>query len=108
MVMKTPAECRTMADIRAEIDRVDEELVRQFAARAGYIDRAGEIKAEIGLPARIGSRVEEVGGQCAAACRGHGPAAGTGRKAVASADRLVDCARGVGAGTRQPARGQMN
>lgn len=58
--MKTPAECATMADIRAEIDRVDEELVALFAARAAYIDRAGEIKAEIGWPARITSRVEEV------------------------------------------------
>ena len=58
--MKTPAECMTMADIRAEIDRVDAELVALFAARAGYIDRAVAIKAEVGLPARIGSRVEEV------------------------------------------------
>ncbi|PZR00550.1 MAG: chorismate mutase [Cereibacter sphaeroides] len=65
--MKTPAECATMADIRAEIDRVDEELVALFAARAAYIDRAGEIKAEIGLPARITSRVEEVVGNV----RGH-------------------------------------
>jgi len=58
--MKTPAECRTMAEIRAEIDRVDEELVRLFAERAGYIDRASEIKAEINWPARITGRVEEV------------------------------------------------
>ena len=58
--MKTPPDCTSMADIRAEIDRVDEELVRLFASRAAFIDRAGEIKAEIGLPARIGSRVEEV------------------------------------------------
>ncbi len=58
--MKTPAECETMADIRAEIDRLDEALVRLFATRAGYIDRAGQIKTEIGLPARITSRVEEV------------------------------------------------
>jgi isochorismate pyruvate lyase len=49
-----------MADIRAEIDRVDIELVRLFAERAGYIDRASEIKAEINWPARINGRVEEV------------------------------------------------
>ncbi len=65
--MKSPADCTTMADIRAEIDRVDEELVRLFATRAAYIDRAGEIKAEVGLPARIGARVEEV----VANVRGH-------------------------------------
>lgn len=58
--MKRPAECKTMADIRAEIDRVDVELVRLFAERAGYIDRASEIKAEINWPARINGRVEEV------------------------------------------------
>ncbi|MDT8856846.1 chorismate mutase [Paracoccaceae bacterium Fryx2] len=58
--MKTPAECTTMAELRAEIDRLDEELVALFAQRVGYIDRAVEIKTEVGLPARIGSRVEEV------------------------------------------------
>ncbi|WP_333818052.1 chorismate mutase [Tabrizicola sp.] len=58
--MHKPADCTTMAEIRAEIDRLDEDLVRLFAERAGYIDRAAEIKAEVDLPARIGSRVEEV------------------------------------------------
>lgn len=58
--MRKPADCTTMAEIRAEIDRLDEDLVRLFAERAGYIDRAAEIKAEVDLPARIGSRVEEV------------------------------------------------
>ncbi len=58
--MKVPKDCMTMADIRAEIDRVDEALVKLFAERAGYIDRAGEIKAEVDLPARIEARVEEV------------------------------------------------
>jgi isochorismate pyruvate lyase len=50
----------TMADIRAEIDRLDETLVRLFAERASYIDRAAEIKAGADLPARIDARVEEV------------------------------------------------
>jgi isochorismate pyruvate lyase len=58
--MKNAKDCMTMADIRAEIDRVDEELVRLFADRAGYIDRAGVIKTQINLPARIEGRVEEV------------------------------------------------
>jgi isochorismate pyruvate lyase len=57
---KTAADCETMADIRAEIDRVDAELVALFAERTRYIDRAAEIKTAIGMPARIGSRVEEV------------------------------------------------
>ena len=58
--MKTPADCTSMADIRAAIDQLDEELVTLFATRAAYIDRAGEIKAALGLPARITPRVEEV------------------------------------------------
>ena len=51
--MPKPADCTSMAQIRAEIDRLDEDLVRLFAERAGYIDRAAEIKAEVDLPARI-------------------------------------------------------
>jgi isochorismate pyruvate lyase len=58
--MKTPKDCMTMADIRAEIDRVDEALVKLFAERAGYIDRAVVVKSGVKLPARINSRVEEV------------------------------------------------
>ena len=58
--MRKPAECTTMAELRTEIDRLDEELVRLFAERAGYIDRAAEIKARADLPARIDERVEEV------------------------------------------------
>jgi isochorismate pyruvate lyase len=53
-------DCTTMAEIRAEIDRLDEALVRLFAERASFIDRAAEIKAEVDLPARIEARVEEV------------------------------------------------
>lgn len=56
----TPAECATMAEIRAEIDRVDAALVALFVERAGYIDRASELKPTLGLPARIDDRVEEV------------------------------------------------
>ncbi|MCX7888740.1 MAG: chorismate mutase [Rhodobacteraceae bacterium] len=58
--MKAPKDCMTMAELRAEIDRVDEELVARFAERATYIDRAVELKAGLDLPARIEARVEEV------------------------------------------------
>ena len=53
-------DCTSMTEIRAEIDRLDEALVKLFAERAGYIDRAAEIKAVVDLPARIEARVEEV------------------------------------------------
>jgi isochorismate pyruvate lyase len=58
--MRKPQECETMAHVRAEIDRLDEGLVRLLAQRAYYIDRAALIKAEVDLPARIEARVEEV------------------------------------------------
>ena len=49
-----------MEDLRAMIDALDAQIVGLMAQRAGYIDRAAEIKTDIGLPARIESRVEEV------------------------------------------------
>lgn len=58
--MRKPEDCVTMADLRAEIDRLDEALVAMLAERAGYIDRAAQIKARVDLPARIDDRVEQV------------------------------------------------
>ena len=58
--MRRPADCHSMSDLRAEIDRLDEQLVRLLAERARFIDRAAQIKAEAALPARIDARVEEV------------------------------------------------
>lgn len=55
-----PEECQTMVDVRAQIDRLDTELVRLLARRVGYIDRAAELKPALGWPARIDERVEEV------------------------------------------------
>lgn len=57
---RPPAQCRDMRELRAEIDRLDHDLVQLLAERAGYIDRAAEIKADVDLPARIHPRVEEV------------------------------------------------
>jgi isochorismate pyruvate lyase len=70
--MKTPADCSSMDDIRAEIDRIDRALIDLFAERACYIDRAASVKAEVGLPARITNRVEEV----VSNVRGHAAARG--------------------------------
>jgi isochorismate pyruvate lyase len=58
--MHDPALYTTMAQVRAEIDRLDEALVQLLATRAAFIDRAAEIKSGAGLPARIEARVEEV------------------------------------------------
>ena len=57
----TPAEeCRTMAELRAQIDQLDRALIDLLVQRASYIDRAIALKPNEGLPARIDTRVEEV------------------------------------------------
>jgi len=58
--MKRPADCDTMHDIRAEIDRLDAALIALLVERTGYIDRAAVVKSGAGLPARIDARVEQV------------------------------------------------
>ena len=57
---RAPADCADMTELRAEIDALDRTLVGLLARRAALIDRAAEIKAEVGLPADIPARVEEV------------------------------------------------
>ncbi len=42
--MVAPEACRTMPDLRAQIDRLDSTLVRLIAERQRYIERAAEIK----------------------------------------------------------------
>ncbi len=59
--MNTPAaECMSMAEVRAAIDALDRRIIALLQERTAYIDRAGELKSQNGLPARIFDRVEEV------------------------------------------------
>ncbi|RYH08928.1 chorismate mutase [Tropicimonas sp. IMCC6043] len=60
MTRLAPEDCRSMTELRQQIDMLDAELVALLTARAGYIDRAAELKLGEGLPARIEWRVEEV------------------------------------------------
>ncbi|WP_370227387.1 chorismate mutase [Cognatishimia sp.] len=55
-----PQNCASMADVRAGIDQLDRTLVELLALRAGFIDRATELKQVNGWPARIPDRVEDV------------------------------------------------
>ena len=57
---KTAADCTTMAEIRENIDRVDNGLMALFAERWTFIRRAAEIKAGLGIPADVPVRVKEV------------------------------------------------
>ena len=55
-----PAEaCRTMADVRREIDRIDALLVALMAERQTFIEAAGRIKQERGT-VRDEARIAEV------------------------------------------------
>lgn len=54
---------RELAGLRAEIDRVDSELVKLLAERMKIVDQVVAIKTDTGLPALIPERVEEVAGR---------------------------------------------
>jgi isochorismate pyruvate lyase len=45
-VSKSPAECTTKEDVRAEIDRIDLELLTLFAERHRYVTRMAQIKTD--------------------------------------------------------------
>ena len=70
--MRAPENCTTMADLREAIDALDEDLIALLARRAGYIDRAAELKQNEGLPARIGPRVDAVVAHVRGAARARG------------------------------------
>jgi isochorismate pyruvate lyase len=54
-----PALCRSMTDIRREIDRVDRALVGLLAERQAYIERAAELKSSREA-VRDEARIEDV------------------------------------------------
>ena len=68
---KSPADCTTKEDVRAELDRIDGVLLSLFAERHRYVTRMAEIKTdphEAHDPARIAAiltkqrrRAEELG-----------------------------------------------
>lgn len=43
-LVKSPADCADMAELRVEIDRLDGQIVALLAARSGYVARAAELK----------------------------------------------------------------
>ena len=56
---RAPEHCRDMAELRAEIDRLDRELVAMLAQRQRYIERAAEIKQDRNV-VRDEARIEDV------------------------------------------------
>ena len=61
--MKTAAQCETKADVRAEIDRLDQDLINLFAERHEYVIRMAAIKTnphEAFDPERIEAVIKKV------------------------------------------------
>ena len=59
----TPADCATMAEVRAGVDALDRQLVGLLAERQRYMDAAARIKADrsaVRDPARIEDVVAKV------------------------------------------------
>jgi isochorismate pyruvate lyase len=56
---RPPGRCENMAEIRAEIDRIDRTLVKLLSERQRYIERAAEIKSDRNA-VRDEVRVEDV------------------------------------------------
>ncbi len=52
-------DCRSMDEVRAEIDRLDRLLVRLLSERQGYIEAAGRIKPRAD-EVRLSWRIEDV------------------------------------------------
>ena len=50
----------TMSDIRKEIDRIDEALLKLLAERQRWVEKAVVVKRRDGLPARDEARVRQV------------------------------------------------
>jgi len=63
MSRRAPGDCSDMSEVRAEIDRLDAELVDLMAQRFAYVDRAWQLKADPGeafVPWRIQQVIDKV------------------------------------------------
>jgi len=60
MAELSPQDCRSMSDVRAQIDRLDHALVDLIAARLGYVERAWQIKLSKNSAANVPWRNQQV------------------------------------------------
>jgi len=63
MATRAAQNCNSMDDVRAEIDRIDEELVDLICERFAYVDRAWQLKnapADAEVPWRIQQVIDKV------------------------------------------------
>lgn len=71
IAINTADTCQTMAHVRHEIDRLDQELVALIAQRQSFMDAAARIKGHRGL-VRDEGRVEDVMAKVAARAKDAG------------------------------------
>lgn len=60
--MKQPEECGSIAEIRAEIDRIDRGVIAALGERFGYVKAAAKFKtnqAEVAAPERLAAMMEQ-------------------------------------------------
>ena len=55
-----PDDCKSMEELRHQIDELDIKIVELLAMRSKFIDRATDLKSINGMPARIPDRIESV------------------------------------------------
>jgi len=55
-----PDDCKSMEELRHQIDKLDIKIVELLARRSQFIDRATDLKSINGMPARIPDRIESV------------------------------------------------
>jgi len=60
MSARAPAECKDLAEVRVEIDRIDNALVDQIAERLGYVERAWQLKLQLRQEANVPWRNQQV------------------------------------------------
>ena len=60
MSARPPAQCHDLAEVRVEIDRIDNQLVEGIAERLGYVERAWQLKLELGQEANVPWRNQQV------------------------------------------------
>jgi isochorismate pyruvate lyase len=61
-----------MADVRKKIDALDDALVELLAKRQRQIERAAGVKPQLGVPARVPERIDEVLARVLGAARREG------------------------------------
>jgi isochorismate pyruvate lyase len=60
MPVKPPAQCMDLSEVRTEIDRIDSALVGLIGERFGYVERAWQIKLQLGQEANVPWRNQQV------------------------------------------------